>query len=181
MKTEPYIPLAQRQLAFWTKVSDILGIPPDDAREVYIQCWCSGMDSKDFLRCLETGRLTKEQVLERAQHMKPKSPQGETDERSAVIDDIIDEIHQEIDEENYRLKQIIEVGDEVLAGENKRFLTSGEYITAGKWYVVQHLHDQEGMTDFAVVTSTNIPGENNWENQFSIKVLRRQGQVIWRR
>jgi len=177
MKVDPYVPAQERKRVLWEKVGNLLQMDPQEIAHIFFYVYWHSMEAKDFLRCVEKGKITKETILEHAKEIparKEKTPE-EQQECNAVAESL-----NESDRQNWELKKIIEIGDEVLGEDNKTFLSGGEYITKGKWYKIQEMMDT-GNADFSVITSTNMKGERDWECPWGISVVRRNGQIIWDR
>jgi hypothetical protein len=174
MKTDQYIPREERHRVFWAEVSQILEMSPEEAEHAFIHTHFVSMDAKNFLSCVKSGKITKA-TLEKF-HIPPL----EHCQESQQVIEITNEVLDELDQQNYKLKQVIEIGDEILAEENRTFLSGGEYITKGEWYVVQELIDN-GHIDFTAITSCNMPEERNYQGVWGISVVRRNGVVIFDR
>jgi hypothetical protein len=171
MKVDPYIPLSVRTKAAWKRAGEILGLHPVVVREGFLQDWFRVMESKTFFTLLESGEIKKEEFD------SVKFTDEQINEKQKIWDDALKE-SEDTDLMDYELKQLIEVGDEILSTDTKKFLSGGEYITTGKRYKIKELHD-DGLTGFSAITSTNMKGERNWECVHGVRSLWRKGKEIW--
>lgn len=180
MRTEPYIPAAERKRKLWSDASKLSGMTVEEIQELYIQIFFTSMEANAFVDLLRRKEITREQLMKYQSQMQPRIHTVRTEHDQGMCEAVEESLNNS-DRKNYDCKQIIEVGDEVLAGETKTFCFSKkEYITKGEWYKVISLND-DGVASFCAVTETNIPGEQNWENVWGISVVRREGKIIWDR
>lgn len=180
MKVVPYISRAQRIATLWGEAAMLSGMPSEEIYELFIQIFFTSMDAGGFVYCLRSNQITQEQLRKYKKQMKPPPVRSQTfesnQERKAVADCM-----ESIDQKSYECKKVIEVGDEILEKESKTFCFSKkEYITKGKWYTVMELRDT-GVCSFTAITTTNLAGEQNWQSELGISVIRRNGKIIWDR
>ena len=183
MKTEPYEKFADRHNRIWSEAAKVLGVHPVVLREIYIQKWFVGMQSSDFLYLIHNG----EQQSNRKQDWRKKVKEecealGWTPEQIAAKQAKSAEFEDDNEFTNilqYRLKQLIEVGDELLSDETKTYCFSEkQYITKGKRYKIVALKDEDG-TKFGYQTETDLPVEVDYGSNYGVKSLWRDGKEIW--
>lgn len=184
MNVKPYEKASVRNARVWKAAADKLGTHPSILSHVYIENYCVGIDSRDFID-LCTRPADREDskflagVKEEIAACKMTPQECENKERETR------EFHEEhtdfTDILDYRLKQLIQVGDEIVSNEDKTFCFSGEqYQTAGKRYKIKSLDDKrENLTGFHVTTTSNIKGETIGWCVHGIRSVWRKKKEIW--
>ncbi len=171
MKCDPYVPSSVTNKKAWDEVASILGLHPVVARQVYLDRWYT-MDKKDFFALVRNGEFTKKDFD------VVKMTQEELDAEYVSWCDAMKE-RDFSDLMYYRLKQIIEVGDETVCNETKTYCFSGkQYQTQGKRYKIENLYD-EGNSEFRYQTTTDLPTETNWGSFLGCKSIWRGDKEIW--
>lgn len=179
MKTQPYEKGSIRSKRAWEESAAIVGVHPVILRDVYIDRWCHAVQARNFLDCIK--RNNEKGFLETVKAECAEAAKDWTDERIAEKEAQSQEFAEERDFSDlmdYRLKQLIEVGDEIRAEETKTFLSGGEYLTKGKLYKIVELRD-DGLCDFTAITRTNFEAEPNWSSIHGVRSLWRDGVEIW--
>ena len=184
MQVQPYEPKSVWLRRQWTAAADAIGVNPNVLRKVYIDRWFVGMDRKDFLRlCTSPNDI-------------PKNDRGGKKGFIATIREECEKVDLSEEEENrdireawieadfsdllwYRLKELIQIGDEFVSDETKTFFSSEQqYLTKGNRYKILTLRDEDG-GEFGFTTETDIPGEINFTSNFSCQSIWRNGEEIW--
>jgi hypothetical protein len=172
MKVEPYVPFSTRIKSEWNEVSSFLGLPPVVIRKAYMDRWCRGVSRRQFFDLVKRGEIAK------AEFDKVEMTQAEMDKEQAEWEESMRE-NDFCDLISYRLKQLIEVGDEVVADETKTYCFSQlQYQTKGKRYKITVLNDEPG-SEFGYQTETDLEGERNWGSHLGCRSLWRDGKEIW--
>ena len=141
--------------------------------------WYRSYQTNEFLAHLCSGEIPRDEVVKAATDFM-EIPISELDRREAeAFKD-----SQECDFGdllNYRLKQLVQVGDEVVSEETKTFCFSGiQYQTQGKRYTIRELNDsRDGLTGFTALTNSDIPTDPIYWNNFGIRSLWRDGKELW--
>lgn len=185
-----------RTTTAWASAAKLVGTHPVIIRRVYLDHWCVGVEAKDFINLLEQGvavenRTAKDDAWKNGsntlasvrkecaeyaaghpQSVKDMDAQWTADIELAKENDFCDLM-------DYRLKQLIAIGDEVMCCESKTYCFSKkQYLTKGKRYAILTLKD-EGISSFGYTTLTDIPSEVNHGSVHSVKSLWRNGAEIW--
>lgn len=165
MKTLPYEKASVRSKRIWREAADKLGTHPAILKHVYIENYCVGIDCMDFIRLVTKptdGEDTKfiAGVKENIVKAMPDWPLARCEEKERKDQEFQEEHTDFTDLIDYRLKQLIQVGDEIVSNEDKTFCFSGKkYQSAGKRYRITSLDDRrENLTGFHAVTTSDIRG-----------------------
>jgi hypothetical protein len=169
-----YVPLSVRTAAMFEQAAHILAIDGLTLQALFLVDWVPGLSSKVFCNQIKSGRLTTEQVVKGLDRPDIQTyKQHRTDETTNAMSDAIDR-------HCFELKRVIKIGDQLVAGESRTFLSGGEHITKGGRYPIIAIND-EGYGDFSVCHKTNLPApdDGTWTNALGIKFLYRDGKEIW--
>lgn len=181
MKTEPYETYADRHNRLWNKAANALGVNPTVLREVYIQNWFVGMQASDFLHYVQEGGKGRDKDWQKRVKEECDSL-GWTPEQIAAKEAKSAEFEDDREFSNilnYRLKQLIEIGDEVVCDETKTYCFSEkQYLTKGQRYRILNLKD-EGGANFGYQTTTDLEGEVNYGSNHGCRSLWRADKEIW--
>jgi hypothetical protein len=162
-----------RSARAWAEAAAPLGVHPVILREFYFDKYCRGVQRRDFFSLLKRGGI-KPTAEDLATTMTP-----EEIEAKALAQQKANEENDSCDLLLWRLKQLVEVGDEVMSDETKTFTFSqAQYITQGKRYKITELKD-DGGSEFGFISDTDIEGERNWGSAYGIKSLWRNGVEIY--
>lgn len=179
MKCEPYEKSSIRLMRLWTEAAKKLNVAAIVLREVFLSRWWRCMEREDFFRYITNPgndqKLFNSVVEECAKiSWSPEEIDAKTKDWLRVLDE-----HQDSDIVHYRLKCLIEVGDEWLCEESKTYTFSEkQYLTAGKRYRIEALTDQGGF-EFGFQSTTDLKGERHWESVFGCRSIWRGGKEIW--
>jgi len=179
MKCAPYEKQSIRGKRRWHQAASFLNMHPALLKEIYLDVWCTGIDAGDFIDYVLAGKkgFTRAELLEHPTKMDNWTKE-QLDAKEANSQKWSEE-SDFCDLLNYRLKQLIRVGDYTIADETKTYCFSKkQYITKGKKYRIRELFDERG-SSFGCRTSTDLPKESNHESVHGIKVLWRNGKEIW--
>ncbi len=178
MQVEPYELASVRIKRKWDDIASILKVHPVVLRTVYVERYFVGIDSKDFYRIIVKNSDSDLILGIKEACSKIKLSKQILAEKQMQWQETLEE-ENFIDLMHYRLKQLIEVGDEWVADETKTYCFSEkQYLTAGKRYKIILLQD-EGGSEFGVQTETDLPGEINWTSVYGCKSIWRNGEEIW--
>lgn len=184
MKTKPYKKASEIVAELWDKAAKAIGTTSYCLFEVYLRDnwtsvgaknFCDGLSKenpdKKFVESVKEGlsSLTAEeiQVLKEKDEKKQESFAGDGDFTDLIY---------------YRLKQMIEVGDEIVSTETKKYCFSNkQYLTKGKKYRITELDDRNELLlgDFIATTITDIKGECDYISNYGIGSVWRKGKEIW--
>jgi hypothetical protein len=171
-----YVPRSERTAAMFEQAANILAIDGLTLRALFLVDWFTAMGSKDFCNLINSGGLTTEEVVKGLDRPEIQTyKQHLTDETANAMSD-------EMDRRLFELKRVIKIGDQIVAGESRRFLSGDEFITKGGRYPIIAIRDG-GYGDFSVCHKTNLPAPDDriWTNSYGINFLYREGQEIWSR
>ncbi len=179
MKTLPYELGSIRSKRFWQEIADKLELHVTIIKEARINKYWQ-TDSRDFGNLIKRGEITREQIMEAASDFL-EMPDIELNRRQMESEKCGIENDDDMDLLNYRLKQIIEVGDYIVSNETKTFCFSGkQYQTKGKKYRITELNDyRENLVGFTAITTADIKKERIWWSNHGTKSLWRGNQEIW--
>jgi hypothetical protein len=172
-----YVPLSQRLADNLSKAAKVLGVDSITLEALRFTDWLTLGDTRTFCEQIIKGRLTGERVLKGVD--RPEVQQWveylKSDENlsSSASNDQMDFM-------NFQLRQIIQVGDCIIADESRYFLSGGEYLTQGKIYEITTIHDRD-LGDFSVYHKTNFPEPDDKAvtSVHGIKLVYREGVEIW--
>lgn len=183
MQVEPYIPFSVRNTQKWNDAAADFGVHPVILFEAYIKRYFTGMDSVDFLNLLkrDSERKFVGEVREMCNALASIFTAEQLVDKSAeLLAAAID--NGFCDLMHYRLKQIIEVGDEWLCDESKTYCFSGkQYLTRGERYQITKLCDDRcsPLVGFTMTHTTDMPDNFNSASHYSCKSVWRNGSEIW--
>lgn len=170
----PYVPSSVRSKEAWEDVAKFVGLHPTQVREAYIQRWCAPIQSKDWIKLVKRGDITKADIEE----VKISVPEKDWDVfhaewcEAGKQNDFCDLL-------NYRLKQIIQLGDKWVSDETKTYCFSGwQYLTKGKKYTIVSLAE-DGVSDFKAQTTTDLRKERHWIGVHGCRSIWRRDKEIW--
>jgi len=174
MNCQPYEPRSVRSERYWSNLSEKTGIHQTVLRKAKLDsCIWEASRFADML--LKEDLKTKEpELFETNMSIEELDAKLEKSRDAAREHDDMDLLH-------YKLKQLVEVGDQFLNDETKTYLSGGEYMTAGKFYLIKTVSDDsEGVpTEFGFTSTCNMVKETNWGNSLGLKSLWRGGKEIW--
>lgn len=179
MRVRPYELRSVRNKLAWQDIATQLGLHITIVKEAYFSKWCTGVQAIDFISLVKKGEITREQIVEDGCDFM-EMPIAELDRREAeALKDSQDSDFSDL--VSYRLKAIVQVGDEVVSEENKTFCFSQQqYQTQGKRYKIASLSDARGgLTEFTAITNADIVNESIHWSSYGIRSLWRNGKEIW--
>jgi len=179
MNTEPYEKLSVRSRRLWSGLSEFTGLNEVALRAAFVSQWFGSCRASEWAGLIRSGKVSIAQITEAAHdRLDALSVQEITKKQAMHERAMLDQDHCDLSQ--YRLKQIIRVGDEWVCNDTKTFLSGGEYLTAGKLYRILELSDtRDDMSEFSMITETNMPGERNYASNLSVMSLWRDGKEVW--
>ena len=183
MNVKPYEKYSVRSPKMWKLAADKMGVHPVILRKLYVDRYCAPIAARDFIDLILKNKRNRDDqkfadrlVEELAEiKMTPEeiAAKEASSQEAAEAMDFCDEL-------SYRLKQLIQVGDEIVSDENKDFCFSKkQYQTAGNRYKILNLLDnRDGLTDFTAITNADIKGQI-WWNVHGVQSVWRDGKEIW--
>ncbi len=178
METLPYEPYSVRSKRAWQEIAEILNLHPVIIREAYINKYYQY--SSSFFDYIKSGKISYANIIEAAEDFL-EMPDIELDRRQKEWDKCSLE-NDFCDLMNYRLKDLIEVGDYLVSDETKTFCFSGkQYQTKGKKYKIIELNDDRDgkLTGIHAITDADIKGETIHWCEYGMKSLWRNEKEIW--
>lgn len=176
MQTQPYEKYSIRSKRFWDEAANLAGCSTSILRNVYHQKYW-GLTGTEFVNSLKRKPERLEKLKQECQAVALTAQEIEDEQtlhKAPAEENDFDDLLQ------YRLKQLIQVGDEWLAQESKTFLSGPEYITKGKRYRITELDDRrQSLSEFSARTTTNFPEETNCIGNYGCNSLWRDGVEIW--
>ncbi len=181
MKTIPYELYSIRRARRDKELSDKLNLHPVIVREAYINRWWR-CDGSYFYDNVMSGKITREEVIAEAIDFM-EMPDVELERRNQKAIGAQKE-NDFCDIMNYRLKQLIEVGDWLMSDETKTYCFSKkQYQTQGKKYKIISLNDEKAnpMTGICAITNSDMKDKRDTIHwcEHGIKSVWRKGKEIW--
>jgi len=177
MKTEPYIKISIIKNQQWRELANSIGLNFVIARKVYIDTFWRCIDFKDFCNIIKRGDSEFIGKIRDAASRLQLSEDDINEEYKLWQEALIEADFSDLI--NYRLKSLIEVGDEWLCDETKTYTFSGiQYLTKWKRYAITELYS-DNCSEFSFRTKTDLPEETNYASVFSCKSIWRDGVEIW--
>ncbi len=180
MKTIPYELFSVRRSRRDKELSDKLNLHPVIVREAYINRWWQS--GSYFYDNVMKGEITREEVIAEAKDFM-EMPDVELERRETKWQESSKE-NDFCDIMNYRLKQIIEVGDYLMSDETKTYCFSKkQYQTKGKLYKIRELSDDRDspMTGICAITNSDMRNKQDTIHwcHYGIKSVWRGKKEIW--
>lgn len=178
MQCDPYEKRSVRSKRNWGEAAAHLGVHPAILREAYISRYFGPIQAKDFISIIMRKDDKKFVTMVKETCAAIKWTEAEIAEKEEKTQEAMED-SDFADLMNYRLKLLIEIGDEWLSDETKTYTFSDtQYLTKGKRYTIQTLRD-EGGSEFGLTTTTDLPKETNYTSVHACKSIWRDGKEIW--
>jgi len=177
MKTQPYVPKSIRSKLRWQAAADKLEVHVAILYQVFRD---HHMVGSDFLNAIMSESQEKFQASVKKAASECPLTLAECEAKLLESDRFLEDLDF-TDLLDYRLKQIIRVGDEIVSNESKKFCMSGKkYQSARKRYKISSLDDfGSDLSDFCAVTNADIKGEQICWCVHGIRSVWRKGKEIW--
>jgi len=174
MNCAPYEPRSVRSERYWSNLSEKTGIHQTILRKAKLDLFVWEASRFADMLLKEDLVANEPELFETGMSIEELDAKLEKSRAAAREHDDVDLMH-------YKLKQLVEVGDQFLNDETKTFLSGGEYLTAGKFYLIKTVSDSsDGVpTEFSFTSTCNMAKETNWGSSLGIKSLWRGGKEVW--
>lgn len=176
MKVKPYVLKSIRSKLRWQAAADKLGVHVAILYQVFKD---KGTIGSEFLDAIMSDSQEMFQAdVKKAASECPLSL-AECEAELLEIDRFLNDLDF-LDLLNYRLKQIIRVGDEIVSYESKKYLSGRKYQSARRRYKISSLEDfRSDLSDFCAITNADIKGEKIYWCVHGIRSVWRKGKEIW--
>ena len=179
VEVKPYEPYSIRSIRMMEEMANFLNVDSICLREVRFLNYFT-MDFFSFNELIhknEDFRIkVRKKCQERQAELDPVEIQKKREEYNQILleEDFSDLI-------NYRLKSLIQVGDQWKCKETRTYTFSGtQYLTKGKRYNILSLDDRrDGLSDFSFVTDTDLETETCHNSVYSCHSIWRNDKEIW--
>lgn len=183
MKVEPYEPFTIRNKRIWEEIAQKLGVNTTILRLVRVKSYYYiSFDTYDFFQLILNPKKEGicEKIRQECQNLQESMTPEEIEKEQKEFDRVFIDVEFS-DLMNYRLKALIEIGDQWECRETKHYTFSKiQYMTAGKKYKILSLDDdRKSFSDFSFTTTTDLDNGIDYHSAHSCRSIWRDGKEIW--